>query len=368
LGHCGEQLLYGVLQQQLLLHDGVGTHVVLPKLKRLLEIVPAFESSSSNNGTTINTHAGRELLRRHAFMKLCQSLTAAVATVQDAATPPAEEGAFQSPEGHWLQQQQQAQQATRIVAQRDLMLAIQLLEIAGGCTTCASSSSAAAVRSQISSDLRAELSILTDVLDLCLHWMGKGQDCHPASETADPWLQVTAGPDCGAAAAPAAVCYPWAMQGQEVGSRMLTTTAAEHAVSMQIVEGTSTSSSLCHELLCSMLRVLQHTASAAVQDQYKGGLSEVAAAEAHQPSPSTLPAPGAGTVPARQQWAAIGSSLLHHLDLVLSLAAASTSAQGPQMPSRSGSQPPAGQEHASYNHLPLATLDLYLEVSARMHT
>eukprot|EP00775_Hariotina_reticulata_P012514 gene12514-12648_t len=114
-------------------------------------------------------------------MKLCQSLTAAVATVEHAATPPAEEGPVYSLEGYW-QQQQQAQQVARTSAQHDLMLAM--------------------------------------------------------------------------------------------------------------------------------------------QEQYKCNWSDAAAAEAHQPQASpehTLQAPGPCVLPAQQQWAAIGSSLLHHLGLVVSL-------------------------------------------------
>lgn len=226
LSGCSGQQLHTLLQQQL-----VAAELPAQRQQLVQQLQPLAKQQPQ----------GLEGLRRHAFAVVCQALMAAP-DAQQATDSAAEE-----------------QDGTVEGCQRELLMAVQLLQIAGGCSVAGGDDD----------DLRGELGILADALDLCSMWLQQALD------------DVEKQHDSG--------------QGSGPGGDSQLSPASGFA--------------LCCELLGSLLAILDAAADGARE-------GSVAAALAGSSS---------GSRPLKRRnhewlWGSIGSCCMHHLSLVTCLA------------------------------------------------
>ncbi|KAF6254508.1 hypothetical protein COO60DRAFT_1642297 [Scenedesmus sp. NREL 46B-D3] len=228
------------------------------------------------------------------------------------------------------QQQQQQHQASMQEAAAELLLSVQLLELAGGCSS----------PMQQPRDFKGEVAILADALDWC---------CFCMASVAAASRVAKGGAAPANAAATAAVGAVAASEGHAQGLGAVTAgaqhmsglahegkAAAEAAVGMEhdVQSGQqpnqgqqqhpeqqqqcfAVSTSTLQDLLTSLLRILHKAANTAAADDSK----QPAASQDAGAVQNSLPAASSGV--SQLLLAGLGSTLLHHLELVVSLAACS---------------------------------------------
>ena len=189
-----------------------------------------------------------------------------------------------------------------------LLLLLFSLQVCGGCQT------------RDAHDLRAELAILTDALDLCCMWLQQSSQAAPLVQ------QATA--DADPAAAAAAVDVPGS---DAAGASSRSSNGSRSTIAADI----------CRELLWSILCILDSAHTAAAAGMASNQISTAADA------PAAAAAGGGGSVWCGQwMWGEVGACLMHHLNLVVPDSSSTAAAAA-----------------AAAVQLPVSTLDLYLKVS-----
>jgi hypothetical protein len=311
-----------------------------------------------------------EPLRRHAFLKVCEALNNAVNS-----RPDFEASQRTNTQQQPLQdgEQQQRQQQGMYEAAAQLLLCVQLLELCGGCSSPL----------QQPKDCKGELAILADALDWCCCCMqsvataAAAAGSHAAGTTA-VLLQPAAA--AGAAAAvevvvPAALLMQDAELTEEeieansadapqkAGSTNVGETEAANVVAMDGVEqpGLQPSegclkqqqqqqqrhlgliSTTLHALLASLLRTL-HKATEATAAACGKQAAPPATANKDAAAGAAVASSGVSSM----LLGGIGSTLLHHLELVVSFAACAAESAAAALPAQ----------------LPVEVLGQYIQVSA----
>lgn len=239
---------------------------------------------------------GREGLRRHAFVQACQALMQALDAATAASTG-ADAGAETTPlsaaaGGASIDTQQQQEQ---------LLQAMQLLRVCGGCGSISISNGSSSNKSS-SGDLRAELAILIDCLDLCCMWLEEASTAAGAASAG--------GGGGGGAAACASVAVP-----QE----------------------------LLRTIVCILDTAYDATAAAAAAAAFT---ASAASADGGQPAPGSSSSVWCST----WMWGDVAACLLHHLEAVVSYSCAGAG----------GCE--GGGGAATILPLPVSTLDVYIKV------
>jgi hypothetical protein len=310
LSQCSEAEVYAVLKQQLTALDdttsaGSAQHAREEqhqahggvRLRQLQQLLAAGGCCS-------------EPLRRHAFLAVCEALNTAAdcnSGIQD--PPPTTNLQQQSQVGG--QDQQQQQQGGLQEAAAQLLLSVQLLELAGGCSS----------PQQQPRDFRGELAILADALDWCCFCMQSAAAVRAAaaadhaaatedSRSAHAGLQVQVEAETAGVSSTDAEEHQEQQQKQK--QKQL-----DHKEQQQPLFATTTRT--LQELLASLLRIL-HTAA------HAAAAAAAAASSKQQPAHASAgigltAGPGSSSGLSQLLLAGLGSTLLHHLELVVSLTA-----------------------------------------------
>jgi hypothetical protein len=331
LSQCSEAEVYAVLKQQLTARDDNDTFTGRPQqgrqggvqLRQLQQLLAAGGCCS-------------EPLRRHAFGTVCEALNKAADC--DPGTPqPGPSTNMQQ------QQQQQQQQAGLQEAAAQLLLSVQLLELAGGCSN----------PQQQPRDFRGELAILADALDWCCFCM-QSAAAGRAAAAADNAAIAAAGvaaEDPG----PAQAGLQVQVEAEEEGVSSMD--ADEHQEQKQQKQKqldqneqqrllSAATSNTLQELLASLLRILHAAADAAA--------AAVAAASSKQPPADGTAAIGSVVGPAASSGVSqlllsgLGSTLLHHFEVVVSLTDGGAETAAAALPAQ----------------LPVEVLGQYIQVSS----
>jgi hypothetical protein len=314
LSQCSEAEVYAVLRQQLTAGGRTCTPGEQQQGGMLCQLQHLLAAGSCCS----------EPLRRHAFLKVCETLNDAADSCRDTEA------------GHLANQQQQQQHSMHEPAAQ-LLLSVQLLELCCGCSSPL----------QEPKDFRGELAILADALDWCCLCMqstaaaaaaaaaagraAAGEIVEVVMVTVTPaeddragavlGVQLKAVPvqNCGAEAADVAVVMedveqPWQQSNQQQDRQLQQQQQKEQQLA-------ATFSSL-QELLASLLRILYKAAEAAA------AASSKQAASASNPAAGLAAGSAANSGVSCMLPAGLGSTLLHHLELVVSLAACGAESAG----------------------------------------
>lgn len=321
LSKCSARALYQVLQQQLLHRQDSATSMASAVAEsgctqRKNASVPTRiqqQQQQHRHRLQMLTKLQRflssgecctEALRRHAFLQVVQTQAAAVEAT--------DLGDNEGPFAAMSEQQQQPRSLYQL--QQDLTLSVQLLELTGGCSSLTLNPK----------DLRAELTILTDTLDMCCYWMQQIQAAAAAAVTRE-------GEDMATAAD--ASNEPAQQQQLEEEEECLGISKLDELEAQYLV---------CEQLLGSIIRILSRAAAATaggVSDPDNGAKVAIGAAADNNTRTNDIKLH-------RKLWGSTAASLIYHLDFLVSAAAPSSnpdSATAARVGTSARSQPPGSQ-------------------------